>query len=151
LNKYSGFAAETYVGLGIKDNQVTPEKTKDGSLKATIQWMTADEETRLPRWVDYSKACAPAKKEWDRFMTQTRIHEQQAHIDASQKFIKDLGEKDTVITGADADDFRANLEAKQQELGERLQAIHDACDHGASIDAILHPDKGKCDIEEKVE
>lgn len=147
LNKYDGFASETYIGLGIKNDKVTPKKEEDGSYKATISWVTADEVTRLPRWVDYKKACPAAKKEWDRFMTQTRTHEQQAHIDASQKFLKELGEEDKVITGVDLDDFRANLEAKQQELGQRLQDIHDACDHGVSIDALLHPDKGQCEEE----
>jgi len=76
-----------------------------------------------------------------------RQHEQEAHVDVSAGFVKELGEADTVITGETMADLEDNLAAKQEELGGRLQAIHDGCDHGVGLDAILHPDNGRCEDE----
>jgi predicted secreted Zn-dependent protease len=100
--------------------------------------------TRLPRWVGYDRACSSAQTEWDRFLAQVRTHEQAAHIDAARAFVDKLGTEETVITDATVDEVRDNLTAKQADLADRLQAIHDACTHGYDIDAILHPDNGGC-------
>jgi predicted secreted Zn-dependent protease len=97
---------------------------------------------RLPRWTGYDAACPSAQQEWDRFMTQTRAHEQQEHVNMARNFVDNLGEDDTVITGSSVADLQNTLQAKHQELADRLQALHDACDHGAAIDALLHPENG---------
>jgi predicted secreted Zn-dependent protease len=143
LHHFDEEAAQTHTPLGLSGKFQT-QKQEDGSYRAEVKWAINDALTELPQWKDYDAACEAAQTEWDRFMGQTRQHEQEAHIDAAQTFIKGLTEADTVITGESTADIQSKLEAKQQELKGRLQAIHDACDHGAAIDAILHPDKGHC-------
>jgi predicted secreted Zn-dependent protease len=146
LGPFDGHASETYTALTIK-GEVKPTKTKEDTYRVKVQWKIVDGVVRMPRWTDYGAACPAAKAEWDRFMRLVRQHEQEAHVDVSDKFVKELDETDTVITGDTMDELQANLEAKQQELRDRLQAIHDACDHGVGLDAILHPDNGRCDEE----
>ncbi|MGD2077130.1 MAG: DUF922 domain-containing protein [Chloroflexota bacterium] len=144
LKHFGDNAAETKAPITI-DGTVVPEKKADGTMFIKVKWITVDMEVHLPRWKDYKQACPAAQKEWDRFMGQTRIHEQQAHVDKAEEFVKGLGEEDTVIEGSSVDDLKSKLEAKGQELKKRLQAIHDACDHGAAIDALLHPENGVCE------
>jgi predicted secreted Zn-dependent protease len=139
LTQIDGYASETYTGLTI-EGRVRPQRRADGTYQVRVKWVIRGTYTRLPRWIDYNKGSAAAKAEWNRFMTQTRLHEQQAHVDAAQKFVEGLGEEDTVITGASVEEVSQNLQAKQQELGSRLQAIHDSCTHGTDVDAILHPE-----------
>jgi predicted secreted Zn-dependent protease len=140
ITQIDGYASETYTGLTI-EGRVRPQRLADGTYRVRVKWVIRGTYTRLPRWIDYNKGSAAAKAEWNRFMTQTRLHEQQAHVDAAQKFVEGLGEEDTVITGASVEDVSQNLQAKQQELGSRLQAIHDSCTHGTDVDAILHPER----------
>ena len=146
LHPFDGHASETYTALTI-DGQVKPTKTKDDTYQAKIKWIIVDGVVRMPHWTDYAAACPAAQAEWDRFMRLLRQHEQEAHVDVSAGFVKKLGEADTVITGETMADLQANLEAKHEELGTRLQTIHDSCDHGVGLDAILHPDNGRCDDE----
>ena len=142
LKKIDGYASETYVALTI-DGEVTP-KRKSGKLQIKVKWKVVDHETRLPRWTDYKDACSAAQKEWDRFMKQTRKHEEKAHVKMANKWVKKLGKKDRVITGKDVDELKRKLADKHKELGEKLQTKHDACGHGVDIDALLHPEKGVC-------
>lgn len=144
LHPFGGFGAQTSAPLGMS-GRVKPTKLPDGSFQARITWAINGATVGLPRWGDYDNACPAAQAEWDRFMTQTRAHEQAEHVNAARNFVAGLTDADTVITGATMSDIQTNLEAKQQDLGTRLQAIHDACDHGVAIDAILHPDAGQCD------
>jgi len=146
LHPFDGHASETYTALTI-EGKVKPTKTEDDTYRARVKWIIVDGVVRMPRWTDYSAACPAAQTEWDRFMRLLRQHEQEAHVDVSASFVKELGEADTIITGETMADLQDNLEAKQEELGARLQAIHDGCDHGVSLDAILHPDSGHCDDE----
>ena len=127
------------------DGKVVPQKLEDGTMFIKVKWITVDVEVHLPRWTDYNNACPAARKEWDRFMGQTRLHEQQAHVDKANDFVENLGEEDTLIEGKSPEELKAKLENKAKELQKRLQKIHDACDHGASVDALLHPEKGVCE------
>ena len=146
LQRLSGFASETDISLTIK-GRVTPQKTTDDKFQVRVQWILTGGTVKLPRWVNYPQACPAAQQEWDRFLGQARVHEQQAHVDAAQTFIDGLGVDDKVIIGDSLAEVQSNLEAKQQDLGQKLQAIHDTCDHGVSIDAILHTENGACDSE----
>jgi predicted secreted Zn-dependent protease len=146
LNPFDGFASQTEAPLGLA-GRVRPQRQPDDSFQVTVQWRINGASVHLPRWTDYDAACPAAQQEWDRFLRQTRQHEQEAHVDAGREFVNQLGEEDTVIRGETIEELQANLGAKQEELGERLQAIHDACDHGVGLDAILHPDNGHCDEE----
>jgi predicted secreted Zn-dependent protease len=146
LTQLGGFAAESSTPLGIQ-GRVAPQRLQDGTFQARVQWTINGAAVKLPRWTGYDHACPAAQQEWDRFMGKSRQHEQEAHVDAARSFVAGLNETDSVITGATVADLQANLTAKQQELGARLQAIHDTCDHGAAIDAILHPDQGTCEEE----
>jgi predicted secreted Zn-dependent protease len=150
LNAIDGFAAATNAPLGLAGG-VQPERQEDDTYRVEVTWAINDAVVQLPQWADYDDACPAAQAEWDRFMTQVRRHEQEAHIDASREFVADLGEEDTVITGDTVADLQRNLAAKQEELAGQLQEMHDGCDHGASIDAILHPDNGRCPVEEEGE
>jgi predicted secreted Zn-dependent protease len=146
LHPFDGHASETYTALTI-EGEVKPTKTKDDTYQAKVKWIIVDGVVRMPRWTDYAAACPAAQAEWDRFMRLLRQHEQEAHVNVSASFVKELGEADTVITGETMADIQDNLVAKQEELGARLQAIHDGCDHGVGLDAILHPDNGRCEDE----
>ena len=143
LHQAGGYAAETNAPIGLA-GRVSPQQQADGTYRVEVRWRINGATTLLPRWVDYDHACVAAQTEWDRFMQQTRTHEQAAHVDAALDLVRNLGPEDTIITGASIADIQSNLEAKQQELAGRLQAIHDACTHGYDIDAILHPDQGLC-------
>ena len=118
-------------------------------FRSEVTWVINGATVRLPRWADYDEACPAAQAEWDRFLRQTRIHEQEAHVDEARTFVDELGEEDTVITGETRAALRRNLMAKHRDLADRLQDIHDGCDHGVSIDAILHPDNGRCPTEDE--
>jgi predicted secreted Zn-dependent protease len=146
LNQAGGWGAQTETDLGIVGT-VTPTRQEDGTYRAQVQWTITSSRTLLPQWSDYDSACKAAQNEWDRFMRQTRLHEQTAHVNMARDFVKNLGEADTVITGSTVDELRENLQAKQVELAERLQAEHDDCGHGADVDAILHPERGVCEEE----
>lgn len=147
LNHFDGqYAALTRTDLGIS-GQIAPERLDDGTYRATVPWSINGAVVNLPQWEERGSACAAAQAEWDRFMTQTRAHEQTAHVTAAYDFVDNLPESDRVITGSTRDELVQNIQAKQQELATRLQGIHDACDHGASIDALLHPDNGRCEEE----
>lgn len=143
LHRAGGYASETNVPIGLA-GRVSPQQQADGTYGVEVQWRINGATTLLPRWMDYEHACFAAQSEWDRFLQQTRTHEQIAHLDAALDFVGNLGPEDTVITGASVADVQSNLEAKQQELAGRLQSIHDACTHGYDIDAVLHPDQGIC-------
>jgi len=140
------YASETNAPITIQGT-VTPQRVGD-VYQVRVRWIISGATVSLPRWTGYDAACPAAQREWDRFMGQTRQHEQQAHVDAARTFVQNLGDEDTVITGSTVAELRENLLAKQQDLARRLQAIHDSCDHGVSIDAILHPDRGRCSREE---
>lgn len=144
LERFGGFGAETNAPLGMS-GRVRPTRLPDGTFRAQVRWVISGATVHLPRWVDYGAACAAAQHEWDRFLQQTRVHEQQTHVDAARNFVQQLGEDDTVITGTSVAELQSNLEAKQQDLAARLQAIHDSCGHGADIDAVLHPEHGQCE------
>jgi len=144
LHPAGGYPAETNAPIGM-GARMRPERLPDGSFRAEIPWRIEGAAVLLPRWTDYPQACPAAQREWDRFMAQTRAHEQAAHVDAALDFIANLGSADRVITGATLEELQQNLEAKQTDLAGRLQAIHDACTHGAEIDAILHPENGHCE------
>lgn len=147
LNHFDGqYAALTQTDLGIT-GQIGPEEQEDGTYRATVPWSINGAVVNLPQWTERGSACAAAQGEWDRFMAQTRLHEQAAHVTAAYDFVGNLPESDRVITGSTRDELVQNIQAKQQELAGRLQAIHDSCDHGASIDAVLHPDNGRCEEE----
>ncbi len=146
LNQIDGFAASTETHLGMA-GQVVPERQEDGSLRVEVDWAINSTVVTLPNWTDYSAACEAAQGEWDRFMSRTRQHEQQAHVDAALAMVAALPESDRVITGADRDELVENMQAKQNEIAGRIRTMHDGCDHGASIDAILHPDNGRCETE----
>jgi predicted secreted Zn-dependent protease len=150
LNAIDGFAAETNAPLGLA-GEVQPERQEDDTYRVEVTWAINDAVVRLPQWADYDEACPAAQAEWDRFMTQVRRHEQEAHIDMSRTFVSELGEEDTVVTGETVAELQRNLAAKQEALAGQLQERHDECDHGASIDAILHPDDGRCPVEEEGE
>lgn len=143
LAKFAGFAAETYAAISIQ-GEVTPRQRKDGMYQVRVQWIIAEVTVDLPSWADYDNACRAAQHEWDRFMRQTRRHEQTAHVDEAYSWVQKLPANDKVIIGHTVDELQANLQKKQEELAARLQAIHDGCDHGVSIDAILHPERGHC-------
>lgn len=145
LNHFGGHAAESNTPLGLSTSQVTPQRQEDGTYRVEVTWAINGATVGLPRWTNLGSACPAARTEWNRFMRQTRQHEQTAHINAARDFVANLEAADRVITGATIQEVQQNLQAKQQELAGRLQAIHDACDHGASIDAILHPDNGRCE------
>ncbi|MCB0153620.1 MAG: DUF922 domain-containing protein [Anaerolineae bacterium] len=145
LRHFDGqFAALSNTPLGLSTSQVTPQQQPNGSYRVTVTWAINGATVSLPRWQDYGQACQAAKTEWDRFMSRARQHEQTAHINAARNFVSGLEAADKVISGATVQELQQNLQAKQQDLAQRLQTIHDACDHGASIDAILHPDNGHC-------
>jgi predicted secreted Zn-dependent protease len=146
LNQLEGHAAMTNSPLGMS-GQVTPERQEDGSLRVEVPWAINDAVVTLPNWTDYGAACEAAQQEWDRFMGRARQHEQQAHVDAALAMVAALPEEDRIVTGADRDELVQNMQAKQEEIAGRIQAMHDGCDHGASIDAILHPDDGRCETE----
>ena len=80
-------------------------------------------------------------------MGRVRQHEQEAHVDAALAILAALPEEDRIITGADREELVQNLQDKQAEIAGRIQTMHDGCDHGVSIDAILHPDDGRCESE----
>ena len=145
LHHFDGqFAALSNTPLGLSTSQVTPQQQPDGSYRVTVTWAINGATVGLPHWQDYGQACQAAKTEWDRFMNKARQHEQTAHINAARNFVTGLQAADKVISGATVQELQQNLQAKQQDLAQRLQTIHDGCDHGASIDAILHPDNGHC-------
>ena len=144
LQRFDGFAAETNAPITIR-NRVRPQRQEDGTYQIRVEWVIRGAFTRLPRWTNYGNTCPAAKQEWDRYMTQTRAHEQQAHVDAALAFVSSLGEEDVLVTGASVAEVSSNLQAKHQELAARLQAIHDSCTHGADIDAILHLENGVCE------
>lgn len=58
-----------------------------------------------------------------------------------------LPEADRIVTGAERDELAQNMQDKQDEIAGRIQTRHDGCDHGLSIEAILHPDDGRCETE----
>ncbi len=138
------YGAQTETQLGISTGQMPVERQADGSVRVEVPWSINGAVVGLPRWTDYDEACDAAQQEWNRFMRRARQHEQEAHVDMAYQFIRDLGPVDRVVTGRNTAELRRNLAAKQQVLRTRLQALHDGCDHGASIDAILHPDDGRC-------
>jgi hypothetical protein len=143
LTQIDGFGAQTSAPIGL-GAPPSPERQEDDTYRVEVQWAINGAAVTLPRWANYDQACTAAQTEWDRFMTQTRRHEQEDHVDMARDFVANLGPEDTVIRGESIADLQANLSAKQQELAGRLQTEHDGCDHGASIDAILHPDNGRC-------
>ncbi len=138
------YGAQTETQLGISTDQMPVERQADGSVRVEVPWSINSAVVGLPRWTDYDEACDAAQQEWDRFMRRARQHEQEAHVDMAYQFVRELGPEDRVVTGRNTAELRRNLAAKQQVLRTRLQALHDGCDHGASIDAILHPDNGRC-------
>lgn len=148
LTQLDGFAAESSTPLGMS-GQVVPERLEDGSYRVTVPWTINNPVVRLPQWVDRDRACEAAQQEWDRFIRQTRIHEQSAHVDAANQILADLPEADRVITAPTRDELIRLMQEKQQEIAGRIQTHHDGCDHGAAIDAILHPDNGRCDSGEE--
>jgi hypothetical protein len=148
LHQIDGFGAGTTAPIGLS-GRVQPERQEDDTYRVEVTWAINGATVQLPQWANYDEACPAAQAEWDRFMRQTRRHEQEEHVDEARDFAAELGEEDTVITGASIAALQRNLAAKQQELADSLQEIHDGCDHGVSIDAILHPDNGRCPDEDE--
>jgi hypothetical protein len=148
LHQIDGFGAGTTAPIGLS-GRVQPERQEDDTYRVEVTWAINGATVQLPQWANYDEACPAAQAEWDRFMRQTRRHEQEEHVDEARDFAAELGEEDTVITGASIAALQRNLAAKHRELAGRLQDIHDGCDHGASIDAILHPDNGRCPAEDE--
>lgn len=143
LARFDGFAAETTMDLTISE-RVRPQRGPDDQFTATVRWTVRNTVVNLPRWADYGGACPAARAEWDRFLAKTREHEQRAHVDMALQFVRRLGPDDAQITGVSVADVQSNLEAKQTDLNDRLQALHDACDHGVASDAVLYPNRGRC-------
>lgn len=146
LTQLDGHGASTSAPLGIS-GQVMPERQEDGSLRVTVPWAINNAVVTLPNWTDYGSACQAAQGEWDRFMGRASQHEQQAHVDAALAMVAALPEQDRIVTGADREELVQNMQDKQNEIAGRIQSMHDGCDHGVSIDAILHPDNGRCESE----
>ncbi|GMQ79489.1 MAG: hypothetical protein BMS9Abin02_2086 [Anaerolineae bacterium] len=138
------YGAQTETQLGISTAQMQVERQADRSVRVEVPWSINSAVVGLPRWTDYANACAAAQQEWNRFMRRARQHEQEAHVDMAYQFVRDLGLEDRIVSGRNAAALRRNLAAKQRALIRRLTTIHDGCDHGVSIDAILHPDNGRC-------
>ena len=138
------YGAQTETQLGISTAQMSIQRLPNGSLRVEVPWAITSAVVGLPRWTDHDGACAAAQQEWDRFMLRTRQHEQEAHVDVAHQFVRDLGPADRIVTGRNRAALASNLAAKQQVLRGRLQTLHNGCDHGAGIDAILHPDNGRC-------
>jgi predicted secreted Zn-dependent protease len=138
------YGAQIVTHLGISTDQLPVERHADGSVGVGVPWSINCAVVGLPRWTEYAEACDAALQEWDRFMRKVRQHEQEAHVDMAPQFVGDLGAEDRVVTGANTGELRSNLASIQQGLRDRLQTLHDGCDHGVSIDAILHPDNGRC-------
>ena len=150
LHQIDGFGAGTTAPIGLS-GRLQPERQEDDTYRVEVTWVINGAMVQLPQWADYDEACPAAQAEWDRFMRQTRRHEQEEHVDEARDFAAELGEEDTVITGETVAVLQRNLAAKQRELAGRLQDIHDGCDHGVLIDAILHPDNGRCPVEDEEE
>ena len=154
LNRFDGFGAEYTADLTIK-GEAKISKTKDGRKKITVKWQLVDAQVKLPKWTDYDQACPAAQAEWDRFMGALRAHEQAKHVDMAEDFVKNLSGDDVTIVADTTDELQSKLEAKQIELGGKLQDKHDACGHGTGSagDAVLNPDAGTCeeDKEEQAE
>jgi predicted secreted Zn-dependent protease len=150
LNSLNGVAAETNTPLGLSGD-VKTKLQEDGTYRAKVTWKFNDSTVTLPKWTEYNSACEAAQTEWDRFMGQLRRHEQEAHVNAAQAFLDGLGEGDRIITGTSTEDVQANLVAKKEVLAAQIKAIHDGCDKGVELDAILHPDNGHCPGEEEEE
>jgi hypothetical protein len=150
LKQFGGFGAEYTADLTIK-GQAKISKTKDGRKKITVKWQLVDAEVKLPKWADYDQACPAAQAEWDRFMGALRAHEQTKHVDMAEDFVKNLSGDDVTIVADTPDELQTKLEAKQIELGGKLQGKHDACGHGTGSagDAVLNPAAGMCDGEEE--
>ena len=146
LNRLDGHAASTNAPLGMS-GQVNPETQEDGSLRVEVPWIIDNAVVTLPNWTDYGSACEAAQGEWTRFMSRARQHEQEAHVDEALAIVAALPEEDRIITGADREELIQNMQDKQSEIAGRIQTMHDGCDHGVSIDAILHPDNGRCESE----
>jgi predicted secreted Zn-dependent protease len=146
LTQLDGHGASTSAPLGMS-GQVVPERQEDGSLRLEAPWIINNAVVTVPNWTDYGAACAAAQGEWDRFMGRVRQHEQEAHVDAALAILAALPEEDRIITGADREELVQNLQDKQAEIAGEIQTMHDGCDHGVSIDAILHPDDGRCESE----
>ena len=138
------YGAQTETHLGISTEEMPIQRRPNGTLRVAVPWSINSAVVGLPRWTTRAGACAVAQQEWDRFLRRARQHEQEAHVDMAYQFVTDLGPGDRIVTGRDADALRRNLAAKQRVLRGRLQSLHNGCDHGASIDAILHPDNGRC-------
>jgi hypothetical protein len=139
------YGAQTETQLGISTEEMPIQRRPNGTLRLEVPWSITSAVVGLPRWTNYDEACAAAQQEWDRFMRRARQHEQEAHVDMAYQFVRDLGPRYRVVTGRNPAALRRNLAAKQRALIRRLRTLHDGCDHGASIDAILHPDNGRCD------
>ena len=136
--------AQTETHLGIATEEMPIQRRPIGTLRVEVPWYINSAVVGLPRWTNRAGVCAAAQQEWDRFQRRAHQHEQEAHLDMAYQFVKGLGQVDRIVTGRNAEALRSNLAAKQQVLRGRLQALHYGCDHGASIDAILDPDNGRC-------
>ena len=146
LKKFGGFGAEYTADLTIK-GEAQVSKTKDGRKKIKVSWQVIDAQVQLPQWADYDQACPAAQAEWDRFMGALRAHEQTAHIDMAEDFVKNLSGGDVEIVADTTDELTTKLEAKQVELGGKLQGKHNACGHGTGSagGAVLNPEAGVCE------
>jgi hypothetical protein len=130
-------AAETNTPLSYKGYEWNQQP--DGSYRTEVEWILPQITMTLPRWQEYGAASAAAQGEWDRFVGQTRIHEQEAHVDKARDLLNQLQEADRVVVAGSPEELKAKIEAKAKELAQRLQAIHAQCDHGVSIGAVLNP------------
>jgi predicted secreted Zn-dependent protease len=148
LKKFGGFGAEYTADLTIK-GEAQVSKTKDGRKKIKVKWQLVDAQVQLPKWADYDQACPAAQAEWDRFMGAVRAHEQANHVDMAEEYVKNLSGDDVEIVADTTDELKTKLDAKQVELGSKLQGKHDACGHGTGSagDAVLQPDAGSCEEE----
>lgn len=140
LEKLDGFAAKTRTPVSF--SYAAPKQTKD-KWTTTITWKVDESTAQLPRWVDYDAACPTAQQEWDRYMQQTRRHEEAKHITAVKDYLKT---RPKVFSAATADELVQTVESEGKDVLEHLQSeIHDKCGHGAEIDAILHADRDSCE------
>jgi hypothetical protein len=136
LKKFDGFAAETCTPVRFKYAAPTREK---GKWTTTVGWIVDEATTKLPRWMDYDTASTAAQTEWDRYLQQTRQHEEERHIQAVKEYVQ------TRPTSFTAKSAAKLVKVVNQEGKCTLQyiqtEIHDQCGHGVEIDAILHAER----------
>jgi hypothetical protein len=82
---------------------------------------------RLPEWTNYSKASAPARKEWDRMISKLKAHEQR-HMDIAIEHGDTLAKG---LVGEDIDVIEKRVTAANAAIAKDQKKLDDDTDHGA--------------------